>query len=251
EKYFPENYSQDHLINEVMINTWIVKESTKLILSSNSVFKDLKYYYPEYKTKPFVLHFAVEHPDLSKLKLLDLKFKFGLPETYFFCPNQFWRHKNHMIVIKAVELLKSKGIELFVIFSGKEFDPRSPGYTEGLKDYVASKYLENNIRFLGFIDRDEQLKLMEMSCAVIQPSLFEGWSTVIEEAMALNKCVLASDLEVNKEQLGAKGYFFNRSDFIDLAYLMEKIVLNTPTVTYNYPERQRKFAINFMNIINE
>ena len=33
----------------------------------------------------------------------------------------------------------------------------------------------------------DQLRLMKESLGVIQPSLFEGWSTVIEDAKALNK----------------------------------------------------------------
>ncbi len=43
-------------------------------------------------------------------------------------------------------------------------------------------------RFLGFIDRGEQLQLMKNSIAIVQPSLFEGWSTVVEDTKAMQSC---------------------------------------------------------------
>jgi glycosyltransferase involved in cell wall biosynthesis len=58
---------------------------------------------------------------------------------------------------------------------------------------------------------------MRESRAVIQPSLFEGWSTVIEDAKALGVPVIASDLPVHLEQLGKEGAFFSRTDATELA----------------------------------
>jgi glycosyltransferase involved in cell wall biosynthesis len=251
EKHYPENYSPEHIKKELEVNSSIAMNSKKLLLSSRDVLKDLREFYPTFKTKPYVVHFAVQHPDFSLLNESELKLKYSLPKNYFFSPNQFWKHKNQMLIVKAVERLKYKGIEICVAFSGKELDGRSQGYTEGLKDYVLTHGLRENIRFLGFIDRREQLKIMEMSLAVIQPSLFEGWSTVIEDAMALNKIILASDLNVNKEQLGEKGYFFDRRDAQDLADKIETILASKPLVSYDYLKKQIDFANDFMNCVND
>ena len=57
--------------------------------------------------------------------------------------------------------------------------------------------------------RAEQLLLMKYAQAVIQPSLFEGWSTVIEDAISLQVPVIASNLPVNIEQLGDRGVYFD------------------------------------------
>ena len=249
EKHYPENYSSDHLERELAVNSLIAMNSQKLLLSSEDVLNDLKQFYPNYKTKPYVVHFAVQHPNISVLNELELKSKYQLPEIYFFAPNQFWKHKNQLLVIKAVEFLKSRGVDVVVFFSGKEHDGRSPGYTESLKEYVLKNDLSQNIRFLGFIDRKEQLRIMELSLAVIQPSLFEGWSTVIEDAMALNKVVLASDLDVNKEQLKEQGYYFDRHNPEDLARVLELIFEVKPVVSYDYSKKQLDFAHDFMNCL--
>jgi glycosyltransferase involved in cell wall biosynthesis len=250
EKHYPEFYSQEHLERELEVNTKIVTESKKLLLSSQDAENDLKKYYPNYKTTPFVVHFAVDVPKKSDLDGKELLKKFELPQEFYFSPNQFWRHKNQILVIKAVEILKSQGIDVCVAFSGKENDPRSPKYTDELKSYVSNNKLSDNIKFLGFIERLEQLKLLEICRAVIQPSLFEGWSTVIEEAMAMNKLVLASDLDVNKEQLGDKGIYFDRNDANDLAEKLKHMDICPNIIDYRYPIKQSQFALDFLACVN-
>lgn len=250
EKHFPEFYSQEHLNNERIKNSDIAQNAKKLLLSSESALNDLKTYYPEFRVNPYVVHFAVKIPSLNGLENIDVLNKFQLPKVFFFAPNQFWRHKNHMLVIKAVEILINKGIKVIVAFSGKEHDYRSPGYTDSIKNYVVEHDLQENIKFLGFLDRVDQLKLIELSAAIIQPSLFEGWSTVIEEAMAMNKMVLASDLDVNKEQLGAKGIYFNRIDANECAEVIESFLESPTTVSFDYKKKQLDFARDFMSCLN-
>ncbi len=107
--------------------------------------------------------------------------KYNIQRAYFFCPNQFWAHKNHLTVLKAIRHLKNNGHkDVLVVFSGKEFDHRNPEFIVGIKAYISEHKLEENIRLLGFIDREDQLQLMNNAISVIQPSLFEGWSTEVK-----------------------------------------------------------------------
>jgi len=149
----------------------------------------------------------------------------------------------------VVEILKSQGVDICVAFSGKEYDYRSPDYTIELKEYVINNNLSANIKFLGFIDRADQLKLLEICRAIIQPSLFEGWSTVIEEAMAFNKLILAADLNVNKEQLGQKGVYFDRYNPTSLVGMIHKINEFPMFIDYNYKTKQLKCAMDFFNCV--
>ena len=67
---------------------------------------------------------------------------------------------------------------------------------------------------------------MKYSQAVLQPSLFEGWSTVIEDAISLQVPVVASNLPVNIEQLGRDGIYFDPHNPDELA-----------SILFDYPER--------------
>ena len=58
---------------------------------------------------------------------------------------------------------------------------------------------------------------MRQSLAVIQPSLFEGWSTIVEESRSIGKNIIISDLDVHKEQNFRRSIFFKRNSYKDLA----------------------------------
>jgi glycosyltransferase involved in cell wall biosynthesis len=251
DKHFPEFFSKEALERKDRRSKWISKNVKKLILSSESVYSDWKKFYPEHNCSVKVVHFAVTHPKYEHISIEDLRHKYSLPDVYFFAPNQFWAHKNHIVLIKAAEELKKAGTPIVVAFSGKENDNRNPGYTESLKEYVIKNQLSDVVRFLGFLDRAEQLQLMKNARAIIQPSKFEGWSTVNEDAMAMNQPLIVSDLEVNIEQLGINGVFFKRDIVIELA---DKILIDNKMprkVIYDYPEKLRKFALKFVELIQE
>ncbi len=249
DKYYPEFFTQEGLSKKHERSLWIADNAKNIILSSEAVKKDWEEFYPNFNGKTHVVNFAVTHPEYDSLEITELTKKFNLPKKYFFAPNQFWAHKNHMVVIKAAEISKKQGNPVIIAFSGKENDNRNPGYIEYLKAYVKENDLDDVVRFLGFLDRREQLKLMKHAIAVIQPSLFEGWSTVIEDAMAMNQSIIASDLEVNFEQLGDKGVYFNRYKPEELSRCMEQIQDFTAEIDYDYTNKRETFANNFYSLI--
>ena len=224
--------------------------SNKLMLSSEDAAKDFHRLFPDSKAKVYVQHFTVTHPDFSMLDKDEVMKKHDIDRPYFYSPNQYWGHKNHPVVIDAVaELVKKGHKDILVLFSGKEWDDRNPNYVPSLKQKVIDLHLENNIYFLGFLDRKEQLLIMQNAQAVIQPSLFEGWSTVIEDARALNKFVIASDLDVNKEQLQTNVRFFERHSAQSLASAIEQGDFNV--IPQSYDQYRVAQARAFMKMIND
>lgn len=256
--WFPD-FQYDHLPEFYTPHTYVVARqraiavaylSGKLMLSSEDAARDFRRLFPDSKAKVYVQHFTVTHPDISMLNKDEVLRKHGIDRPYFYSPNQYWAHKNHPVVIDAVaELVKKENKDTLVLFSGKEWDDRNPDYVPSLKKRVAELGLSDNIRFLGFLDRKEQLVIMQNAQAVIQPSLFEGWSTVIEDARALNKYVIASDLDVNKEQLQTNVRFFERHSSADLAKAIEQGQFDVTPMPYdNYRVAQ---ARAFMKMIED
>ncbi len=246
DKQLPHFFTNEDLEKRDKRNSWIAYHSKKLVVSSESVLRDLVEFYPNYKTQVQVVHFAVTHPKYDDLDIEQLRREYRLPNDYFFAPNQFWAHKNQITIIKAVAELKQQGIDIVVAFSGKENDNRNPEYFPSLKKLVEEIGLVENIKFLGFLDRKVQLQLMNHSKAIIQPSLFEGWSTVIEDAMAMNQNIIASDLEVNKEQLGDNGIYFERLNFIELAKILKDF--KPSSNNYYYFGHKKRFAESLIQL---
>ena len=250
-EFLPDFFSKDEYALRRSFAEIHAGDGPPLVLSSRDSLNHFKSLYPGSKCALFVLNFAVTHPDFSQLNIEDVKRKFGISGSYFFSPNQFWVHKNHPLIINAISLLNnSEEKAIQVVFSGKEVDHRHPDYTQGLKKEVHEKGLDSRIHFLGFIDRAEQLLLMQHSIAVIQPSLFEGWSTVIEDAKAIGKFVIASDLAVHHEQLSKGAAFFDPQDPLTLAALLKKYQSTPPPLEDPgfYRRTKLKFATDFLNM---
>jgi hypothetical protein len=104
---------------------------------------------------------------------------------------------------------------------------------------------------LGLISRSDQLLLMRNSQAVIQPSLFEGWSTVIEDAKSLQVPVIASNLKVHIEQLGKDGCYFDPHDPEALGEILRCYPERDMNRLYypDYSERIREAANQLYNFL--
>jgi glycosyltransferase involved in cell wall biosynthesis len=86
-----------------------------------------------------------------------------------------------------------------------------------LKVWATSAGLSDNIRFLSLIPYTDVVQLMRQSIAVVQPSLYEGWSTTVEECKVLSKPILLSRIQVHEEQAPKHGTFVDKNNPSDLA----------------------------------
>jgi glycosyltransferase involved in cell wall biosynthesis len=251
EYFLPQFFSVDEITQRKNHQKRLVEEKAAIVFSSQNALSHFRQFYPSAKSPVFVLPFAVTHPNFRNISVESLKQKYNIHDPYFFCANQFWAHKNHMVILKAIKKIREKEKKDFVVaFSGKEFDHRNPEFFNTIKSYIAENSLENHVRLLGFMDRGDQLQLMNHSIAVIQPSLFEGWSTVVEDAKAMGKHVIVSNLDVHREQLPDNGTFFDPADENDLADKMLNAMKFPPAkINTDYKEAIRTFGDKFIQIV--
>jgi len=93
---------------------------------------------------------------------------------------------------------------------------------------------------------------MKNALAVIQPSLFEGWSSVVEDAKAMNQNLIVSALKVHKEQLGNQAYYFNPNDEKELIKQMILFIENEiKKPEFNYSNQLRLFGEKFIKVASE
>ena len=227
----------------------IVANKQPIVFSSYDSHNDFIKFYPSAENKTYILHFAVTLPNYSHINKTDLFKKYNIDKPFFICSNQFWEHKNHIVVLKAAKILKERRMKFYIIFTGKEYDHRNPEYIYFLKNFVITNQLNDIVKFLGFIDRCEQLKLMSESIAILQPSLSEGWSTVVEDSKAIGANIILSDINIHKEQISTNAVFFNPYDEYDLADKIQSFKRNVSLI--NYGENIIKFSKGFLDISNQ
>lgn len=180
-----------------------VEQATLVVLSSQHAMKDYAISFPHAIDKARIVNFcSIPDETWQRLDPRETAGSIGFDGSFFVLSNQFSHHKNHETVFDAVRILKCRGIDITVLCTGSTYGFRGDDYLKRLKDFIKNNKLEKNIVILGMLPRDEQIALMRRSLAMLQPSHFEGWSTVVEDARALGKTLLVSDIEVHREQLG-------------------------------------------------
>lgn len=181
-----------------------------IMLSSETARLECERYYPAARGRTRAVPFAV--PSARRMSMSEARAvasAYGLPETYFFLPNQFWRHKNHLLVLDALEILRKRGKRPVIAASGNQYDPHAPEYFTDFHRRLDAAGLGESFRLLGMIPYADLAPLLFASAALVNPSLFEGWSTTVEEARALGTPMLLSDLPVHREQMGAEAQYFD------------------------------------------
>jgi hypothetical protein len=173
--HYKEFFSKEELQSRNFNFMQRIIDSDRIILSSNNTYEDFKKFAPEYISKVRILRFTVNiFEDIYKKNQKLIFKKYNIPKKYFFLPNQFWQHKNHITVFKAMKILLNRHSDTILLCSGNTSDNRNVKYYGYLRKYIHTNNLGNNIKILGVIKYDDLLVLMRNSVSVINPSLFEG-----------------------------------------------------------------------------
>jgi len=221
QEYYPEFFTRRRIIERRARIRFMLRNSNDLVASSQAVADDfVKFFSIRDSMKIHIFHFASVLDDFGSISFEDLRHNYKVPLQYFMVSNQFHPHKNHKVLLEAMVILKAKGIVLNYVFTGRFANATHTPSLKEILQIVEDNSLQSQIRFLGVIPRVDQLLLMKHSQAVLQPTLFEGWSTVIEDAISLQVPVIASNIPVNIEQLGKDGVYFNPHNPSDLAAIL-------------------------------
>jgi len=236
------------------------KKATIIVLSSYDAEKDFHNLLPEFKLKTRVMQFVADIPetiyDSEPNEVLKI---YNLPEKFFYLPNQFWMHKNHLIIWDALRILKERNKKVFVVCTGNTNDYRNRNYYNELIKKISDFGIDDQIKIIGLVPHEHVLQLIRQSVAVINPSLFEGWSTTVEETKSIGKRMILSNLNVHREQNPEGAIFFSPNNSKELADLISKTwenkygpdLIMESKAKSNLTIRKSNFANTFYSIINE
>jgi len=220
--HLPEMFTTAEIARRNKSYAKIADRCDAVVLSSMDACNDFRGFAPAHANKARILHFVAQ-PDMRSSQEVNrdtIENKFNFRGKFFYLPNQFWKHKNHMVVFEAVRLLKQQGRQVTLLCSGHMDDYRNRGHVAQLVEFVNKNNLREQIRLLGMIDFRDLTWLMRNCIAIVNPSLFEGWSTTVEEAKSIGKGMLLSDLPVHREQNPPRSVYFDPHDPDRLAGLL-------------------------------
>jgi glycosyltransferase involved in cell wall biosynthesis len=233
-----------------------LRSGRKMMFSSEDARTTFERFYPLSVGKNHVARFAIPTQECQE-DIVNIMDTYKIPHHFFFLPNQFWKHKNHECVIRALAIAKEQGHEIVVVSTGQKSDIRDALYFPKIESLVKELGLVDNFIMLGVIPYQHIIGLMQSCDALINPSLFEGWSTTVEEAKALGVKMILSDISVHREQAVDSTDFFDPNDSNTLAQLLinfqfssdneKKARLEQAKINSNF--KVATFANTFANIV--
>lgn len=184
-----------------------VKESYETI---NAKIFILPYIAPDYIYSDFLNDASSPRESISLLK-------------YIFYPAQFWLHKNHLNLLRALKILNEKGIIINLILSGS----KNREYGKLIK-FVRKNKLDDQVRFSGYINEQEVIDLYKNALALVMPTYYGPTNIPPIEAIILGCPPIVSNIYGMPDQLRDSAIYFDPDNPSEIADKIESL--------YLYPE---------------
>lgn len=141
-------------------------------------------------------------------------------DEFLFYPANFWRHKNHEMLLEAFALFRqSNAASILKLVCSGHPDARSAQ----VQAKAATLGLTESVIFPGYVSDEEFAALLQSSRAVIFPSLYEGFGMPVLEAMAFGKPVACSNVTSLPEVAGDAAIFFDPRNAGEIAAVISQI----------------------------
>lgn len=197
---FPELYPlQDETIHDRRI---LLNKAEKIIAISENTKKDIIQFYSIKPDKISVIYLGNEH---IAGKMNNPKVFTPFPDNFFLYVGDRNSYKNFPLILEAIApLLQILSHHHLVCCGGGEYSDSERYFIEklGLKDKII--HLNGD---------DETLRMCyQQACALIYPSLYEGFGIPIIEAFHEGCPVVASSIPTSREIAGDAALFFDPKD---------------------------------------
>ena len=220
--YFPEYPLKERAKRNIIYKN-ASKHSLSTIVDSHQGADDLNKFFgiPKEKIKviPYIPPgYIYKYKDMTIETASNILAKYSIPNKYFFYPARFWYHKNHIRLLKALELVRETYQEVINLVL--------VGYQEEssiIMDFIKKNNLSDQITYLEYVSDKEMVALYKKSVALIYPSLFGPTNIPPLEAILLGTPVICSKLFSMPTQIGDAGFFFNPFEIKDIAEKIYRI----------------------------
>ena len=163
---------------------------SKIICVSGAVKDSFADYPSAYRRKLSVVHNGIEWSP-SPLDKVQARDQFQLPQdqVLILALGRMKRQKNYKFLLERIA--ETPGAFLVVAGDGEE--------RPMLEAILREKNIASRVRFLGNVDRPGAVALLKAADIFVQPSLYEGQSNAVLEAMHAGLPIIVSDIPEQRE----------------------------------------------------
>ena len=152
----------------------------------------------------------------KNISLRYIKKKYNIKNSFFFYPAQFWYHKNHIIILKAVKKLKERKININCIFCG-----RDKGNLKFIRNKILEYGISKNVKIFDYLKDKEVFAFYKICKALIMPTYFGPTNMPPVEAWYLDVPVVYSSNLKNHGKNAA--LYFNPNSVDELIQALKSL----------------------------
>ncbi len=200
-KYFPENFTPETLRARDKHFETLLTQARAVIVNSKAAANDIAKFVPQATARVFSLPFApAPRPDWIQDRV-DVLSRYGVRPPYFIISNQFWTHKDHATAFRAFSEMSDSNPSLSLVCTGSTAGSTHTATLPPLLAFLEKAGIKDRVKILGLIPKRDQIELLKHSCALIQPTLFEGGpgGGAVYDAFSLRVPAIVSDIPINRE----------------------------------------------------
>ncbi len=215
--WFPEMSASGMWDSRELANDWFLRRATAVVTGTQAGREELERFYQLQPESIRILphptpRFAMQKQAPREAAARVLR-RLGIRGDYLLYPAQFWPHKNHVNLLHAVELLRSR--------HGLDFELALVGSDKGSRQHVESVArklgIASEVHFLGFVAREDLVALYQSAVALTYVSWCGPENLPPLEAFALDCPVVATRIPGAEEQMGSAALLVDPSNPEDIA----------------------------------
>lgn len=143
------------------------------------------------------------------------------PARYLLYPANFWRHKNHEMLLTAFGMACANGLpkDIKLVLTG------APGSRkEFIQAATVAMGLGDRFVFPGYLSDTALSVVLNHACGLVFPSLYEGFGLPVLEAMSSGVPVTCSNVTALPEVAGDAAIFFDPRKPFDISQALVSLV---------------------------
>lgn len=164
---------------------------------------------------PFIAPSYIHQSDAAEEAMLS---RYAIPVKYIFYPAQFWEHKNHKRLLRAIAQLKSSLVDIRLVLTGA---PKN-AYASTMK-LVHELNLSDQVIIIGYVPDDAIPVLYKHARALIMPTFFGPTNIPPLEAMTVGCPVAVSNIYGMPEQTAGAALLFDPESVSDIVRVIERL----------------------------
>ena len=166
---------------------------------------------------------------------------YKIPPRFIFYPAQFWGHKNHANLVRALDYIRQKhGVQIPAVFVGSAWES-----LKSVQRLVKELKMEQQVQFLGYLPEDEIVALYKAADALVFASYADYTSIPLVEAMVLGTPIVCSNAFSLPDQVGDAGVFFDPFNVEEIAAAVYRVWTNEDLIrelSQRGRERSKEFS---------